>query len=322
MLPDLLVQGAFLFAKCEKIGKLLDFFVKWWYNRDTEITERTVFMKIQSIMACALIGAMTVSMLSGCKNDDPMKGAVVGENSFILTLYPDIAPITCENFQQLVDDGFYNGLTFHRVVDDFIAQGGDPNGDGTGASAKAITGEFHSNGVSNNLSHVRGTVSMARADDFNSATCQFFICLDDLTYLDGQYAAFGNVTEGMEVIDNFLTVPRSVGRMGEVSSPDIPIYIECAETVEADSAGNPRIQFLIRIGDSTETTTAVSLGTTVTETKAPSTETKAAAETESETVSNESVDETVSYESNIDNEEETTDSTDNTDNAETSTAVG
>lgn len=236
-------------------------------------------MRIRSIAACTMLGIITVSMLSGCKDDDLMDSAVVGENSFILTLYPDIAPITCENFKQLVDDGFYNGLTFHRVVDDFIVQGGDPNGDGTGSSSQSITGEFFSNGVSNNLSHVRGTVSMARADDFNSATCQFFICLDDLTYLDGKYAAFGNVTEGMEVVDNFLNVPRSVGRMGEISSPDIPIYIECAETIEADSAGNPRIQFLIRIGDNSESTTTASTDVKAAETTVKATETVSTEET-------------------------------------------
>lgn len=273
-------------------------------------------MRIRSIAACTMLGIMTVSMLSGCKNDDPMNSAVVGENSFILTLYPDIAPVTCENFKQLVDDGFYNGLTFHRVVDGFIAQGGDPNGDGTGASSEAITGEFYSNGVSNNLSHVSGTVSMARADDFNSATCQFFICLDDLTYLDGKYAAFGNVTEGMEVVDSFLNVPRSVGRMGEVSSPDIPIYIEYAKTVEADSAGNPRIQFLIRIGDGSETTTIVSTETTTNETTAKATETVSTEETTA-TEESEPSSETVVYENVTDVSIETT-----TDTSVTSEAVG
>lgn len=290
--------------------------MKWWYNRNTEITERTVFMRIRSIAACTMLGIMTVSMLSGCKNDDPMNSAVVGENSFILTLYPDIAPVTCENFKQLVDDGFYNGLTFHRVVDGFIAQGGDPNGDGTGASSEAITGEFYSNGVSNNLSHVKGTVSMARADDFNSATCQFFICLDDLTYLDGKYAAFGNVTEGMEVVDSFLNVPRSVGRMGEVSSPDIPIYIEYAKTVESDSAGNPRIQFLIRIGDGSETTTIVSTETTTNETTAKATETVSTEETTA-TEESEPSSETTVYENFTDASIETT-----TDTSVTSEAVG
>lgn len=215
-------------------------------------------MKVFRLTICTTLSALMLSYMSGCKKDDPLSEAVIGENSFIMTLYPDIAPITCENFQKLVDSGFYNGLTFHRVVDDFIAQGGDPNGDGTGASSEAITGEFSANGIHNNLSHVRGTVSMAHAEDYNSATCQFFICLSDLTYLDGSYAAFGNVTEGMEAVDKFLEVPKSRGRMGEISSPAIPIYIKYAGSVKADTAGNPRIQFLIDIDEKAATGIAAS----------------------------------------------------------------
>lgn len=215
-------------------------------------------MKVFRLTICTTLSALMLSYMSGCKKDDPLSEAVIGKNSFIMTLYPDIAPITCENFQKLVDSGFYNGLTFHRVVDDFIAQGGDPNGDGTGASSEAITGEFSANGIHNNLSHVRGTVSMAHAEDYNSATCQFFICLSDLTYLDGSYAAFGNVTEGMEAVDKFLEVPKSRGRMGEISLPAIPIYIKYAGSVEADTAGNPRIQFLIDIDEKAATGIAAS----------------------------------------------------------------
>ena len=221
--------------------------MKIWYNNSIENIERTISMKIQKFTACAAAAVIAMTAFSGCRESDPLESAVVGENSFIMTLYPDIASITCENFEGLVEAGFYNGLTFHRVVDEFVAQGGDPNGDGTGSSGKTITGEFSANGVENNLSHVRGTVSMARADDFNSAACQFFICYEDLTYLDGSYAAFASVTEGMEAVDSFLSVPRSVGRMGEVSSPDNPIYILHAEMIESDSAGNPRVQFVIYI---------------------------------------------------------------------------
>lgn len=239
-------------------------------------------MKKTKGITCVLVSVMAVSMFSGCSKENPLDGAVIGENSFIMTLYPDIAPITCENFQKLVDEGFYNGLTFHRVVDDFVVQGGDPNGDGTGSSSESIKGEFSENGVANNLSHVRSTVSMARADDFDSATCQFFICLSDLTYLDGSYAAFANVTEGMEVIDNFLNVPRSVGRMGELSSPDTPIYIKYSGIIEADSAGNPRIQFLIDIDSSASSSTSTS--TTNIETVPQSTtETTVSTEANSET---------------------------------------
>lgn len=255
-------------------------------------------MKKAKGITCVLVSVMAVSMFSGCSNENPLDGAVIGENSFIMTLYPDIAPITCENFQKLVDEGFYNGLTFHRVVDDFVVQGGDPNGDGTGSSSESIKGEFSENGVANNLSHVRSTVSMARADDFDSATCQFFICLSDLTYLDGSYAAFANVTEGMEVIDNFLNVPRSVGRMGELSSPDTPIYIKYSGTIEADSAGNPRIQFLIDIdssASSSKSTSTANIETALSST----TETTVSTEANSETST--SNDEDIVYSSeNID----------------------
>ncbi len=253
-------------------------------------------MKKAKGITCVLVSVMAVSMFSGCSNENPLDGAVIGENSFIMTLYPDIAPITCENFQKLVDEGFYNG--FHRVVDDFVVQGGDPNGDGTGSSSESIKGEFSENGVANNLSHVRSTVSMARADDFDSATCQFFICLSDLTYLDGSYAAFANVTEGMEVIDNFLNVPRSVGRMGELSSPDTPIYIKYSGTIEADSAGNPRIQFLIDIdssASSSKSTSTANIETALSST----TETTVSTEANSETST--SNDEDIVYSSeNID----------------------
>ena len=113
----------------------------------------------------------------------------------------DTAPITVTNFINLANSGFYNGLTFHRVIDGFMIQGGDPNGDGTGGSSEKIKGEFKSNGVPNNISHVRGTISMARSSASNSASSQFFIMQKDTTSLDGQYAAFGTVTSGMDIVD-------------------------------------------------------------------------------------------------------------------------
>ena len=111
------------------------------------------------------------------------------------------APITVENFVSLAKDGFYDGLTFHRIIDGFMIQGGDPAGNGTGGSEKTIKGEFSSNGVENGISHVRGVISMARSGDPDSASSQFFIVHQDSTCLDGQYAAFGHVTEGMEIVD-------------------------------------------------------------------------------------------------------------------------
>ncbi|HRU97713.1 MAG TPA: peptidylprolyl isomerase [Ruminococcus sp.] len=118
-----------------------------------------------------------------------------------IELYPDIAPISCENFEKLVKSGFYDGLTFHRVIPGFMIQGGCPNGTGSGGPGWTIKGEFASNGVKNDLKHTRGVLSMARSMMPDSAGSQFFIMHDDAPHLDGQYAAFGKVVEGMEVVD-------------------------------------------------------------------------------------------------------------------------
>ncbi len=123
-----------------------------------------------------------------------------------LELYPDIAPITCENFEKLVKQGFYDGLTFHRVIPGFMIQGGCPNGTGTGGPGWNIKGEFSSNGVKNDLKHERGVISMARSMMPNSAGSQFFIMHEDAPHLDGQYAAFGKVVEGIEIVDAIAEV--------------------------------------------------------------------------------------------------------------------
>ncbi len=116
-------------------------------------------------------------------------------------LYPEIAPITVENFIKLASQGFYNGLTFHRVIPGFMIQGGCPDGTGMGGPGYHIKGEFAANGVANNLKHSRGVISMARAMDPDSAGSQFFIMHEDAPHLDGSYAAFGKVTEGIEIVD-------------------------------------------------------------------------------------------------------------------------
>lgn len=118
-----------------------------------------------------------------------------------LELYPEKAPITVANFLKLVGEGFYDGLIFHRVIKDFMIQGGDPQGTGMGGAKEKIKGEFLANGVPNDVKHVRGVISMARAQDPNSASSQFFIMHRDASYLDGQYAAFGKVVEGIEAVD-------------------------------------------------------------------------------------------------------------------------
>ena len=123
-----------------------------------------------------------------------------------LELYPEAAPITVQNFIDLVKKEFYNGLTFHRVIAGFMIQGGCPKGDGTGGPGYHIKGEFSQNGVSNPIRHTRGVISMARAMDPNSAGSQFFIMHEDAPHLDGSYAAFGKVVEGMDVVDEIAAV--------------------------------------------------------------------------------------------------------------------
>ncbi len=118
-----------------------------------------------------------------------------------LELYPDKAPITCTNFEKLVREGFYDGLIFHRVISGFMIQGGDPEGTGMGGAKEKIKGEFAMNGVPNDIKHVRGVISMARSMNPNSASSQFFIMHKDAPHLDGQYAAFGKVVEGIEAVD-------------------------------------------------------------------------------------------------------------------------
>lgn len=138
-------------------------------------------------------------------------------------LYADIAPITVTNFMKLVNEGFYNNLTFHRIISGFMIQGGDPLGTGRGGSDEKITGEFKANGITNNLSHVRGVISMARAQNFNSASSQFFIMHKDSTGLDGQYAAFGKVLEGMEVVDAICASTPVEDNNGTVLAANQPV---------------------------------------------------------------------------------------------------
>ena len=137
-----------------------------------------------------------------------MKATIIMENGaeMKLELYPDTAPITVENFVSLAKSGFYDGLIFHRVIENFMIQGGDPNGVGTGGSGKNIKGEFLANGVKNDLKHTRGVISMARAMHPDSASSQFFIMHKDAPHLDGNYAAFGKMTDGFEELDRIATI--------------------------------------------------------------------------------------------------------------------
>ena len=141
-----------------------------------------------------------------------------------LELDADAAPITTANFIKLAKSGFYDGLTFHRIMDGFMIQGGDPNHNGTGGSDENIKGEFSANGVENSISHTRGTISMGRTPyDYNSASSQFFICQVDDTFLDGQYAGFGHVTEGIDVVDKIASDAKPVDDNGTIKFEEQPV---------------------------------------------------------------------------------------------------
>jgi len=148
---------------------------------------------------------------------------VKGYGTIKLELDANTAPITVANFAKLVNEGFYNGLTFHRIMEGFMIQGGDPLGDGTGGSSERIKGEFYLNGVKNNISHVRGVISMARANAYNSASSQFFIVHKDSTFLDGQYAGFGKVTKGIEIVDKICEDIQVEDYNGTVLAKNQPI---------------------------------------------------------------------------------------------------
>ncbi len=145
-----------------------------------------------------------------------------------LELDADTAPISVTNFINLANEGFYDGLTFHRIISGFMIQGGDPNGNGTGGSEKTIKGEFSANGVENDISHVRGVISMARANDPDSGSSQFFIVHEDSTFLDGQYAAFGHVTDGMDVVDAICEAVPVQDNNGTVAAADQPVITAVA----------------------------------------------------------------------------------------------
>lgn len=144
-----------------------------------------------------------------------------GKRAIELELYPDLAPDTVENFVELAEDGFYDGTIFHRVIEDFMIQGGGYNENLKKKTANTVKGEFAENGFENSLSHVRGVISMARAHDVNSATSQFFIVHEDSDFLDGKYAAFGRVTSGMDIVDEIAKV--KTGTVAAKAMEDVPV---------------------------------------------------------------------------------------------------
>ena len=142
-----------------------------------------------------------------------------------LELFPEAAPITVKNFEKLVSEGFYDGLTFHRIIKGFMIQGGDPLGNGMGGADENIKGEFRANGHQNPIKHERGVISMARAWDPNSASSQFFIMHADAPHLDGQYAAFGKVASGMEVVDEIAEIPTGFNDRPKIAVRIAKAYI-------------------------------------------------------------------------------------------------
>jgi len=162
------------------------------------------------------------------ESDEPIPDTITGkiemDDGGVITfeLYPNLAPESVKNFVSLARQGFYDGLKFHRIISGFMVQGGCPDGSGGGNPGYSILGEFADNGVDNNLNHNRGVMSMARGSDFNSAGSQFFICHGDPLFLDGGYAAFGMVTDGMDVVDMIANTPNN-GDNGSVAPADMPV---------------------------------------------------------------------------------------------------
>ncbi len=166
----------------------------------------------------------------GANDKNPIVTIVMQDGSTLkIELYPEIAPNTVRNFVSLVHSGFYNGLNFHRIIPDFMIQGGDPDGTGTGGPGYSIKGEFSANNFNNTLKHERGVISMARSNDLDSAGSQFFIMVKANSTLDGQYAAFGKVTKGMETVDKIVSV--------ETDMSDKPKKDQKMKTVTVDTFG-------------------------------------------------------------------------------------
>lgn len=214
---------------------------------------------LTAVLSTACAAVLTLSLAScghqssstadtSSKKEDSSQVQLDESKSFTIALYSEYAPGTCENFESLVKSGFFDGTVFHRVMKDFMAQGGGFDRSGQYKQASNINGEFSANGYTKNtLSHTRGVVSMARtSQNMNSASSQFFICYSDKdTFLDGQYAAFGKVISGMEVVDGFLNVGINPDETGEVSVPATPIVILKAEMTDDDSEGHHQAKFYV-----------------------------------------------------------------------------
>ena len=186
---------------------------------------------MKRIFAFAAALALLLGILTACGsgNSDELSGkhhveiVIRDYGTIAVELDADAAPITVANFLKLAKSGFYDGLTFHRIINGFMMQGGDPEGTGMGGSSEKIKGEFSANGVKNDLSHTRGAISMARSQAMDSASSQFFIVHQDSTFLDGQYACFGYVTDGMDVVDAICETVPVVDNNGTVQDGQQPV---------------------------------------------------------------------------------------------------
>lgn len=176
-----------------------------------------------AVLAGVLIWALTSGGGSGESGKHHVAITVRDYGTITVELDADAAPITVQNFLDLADSGFYDGLTFHRIIEGFMIQGGDPEGTGMGGSDKTIKGEFSANGVENPLSHTRGAISMARSGAMDSASSQFFIVQKDSTFLDKQYACFGYVTDGMDVVDAIAADAQPTDGNGTIPADQQPV---------------------------------------------------------------------------------------------------
>ena len=194
--------------------------------------KRNALILCAAVLVLAVIGVILALRHSSMKHAalHHVEIEVQGYGTINAELDGSAAPETVRNFLKLAESGFYDGLTFHRIIDGFMIQGGDPLGNGTGGAEETIRGEFAQNGVNNPISHVRGTISMARSADMNSASSQFFIVQQDSTHLDGQYAAFGQVTEGAEIAIDISRVPRNM--MNDKPKKDVVI-----QSIRVDTQG-------------------------------------------------------------------------------------
>ena len=213
--------------------------------------EKQKKFRISASAAAFLIAVLLIISLDVKPEDSSEEPSETQSSETAVTHYADItiqdygtitvalngneAPETVENFVSLAESGFYDGLTFHRIIEGFMMQGGDPNGDGTGGSENTIVGEFSDNGYDNKLSHTRGAVSMARSDDYDSASSQFFIVQEDSSGLDGQYAVFGYVTEGMDIVDAICEAANPTDDNGTIPADEQPVITSITITTVEDT---------------------------------------------------------------------------------------